>query len=817
MKKIIRTKGLDSVCDLCGRNFRHYSYSMCRDENFNQSIMLILDFYSPSQQNLGIFEGQCGTLLDQLLKGLNISTNDIVVTCAVKCKDHKVESIKELKAYHQELLQEIKSRMPHIKKIITFGKMAINTLINRTVSIKEIRQEPIKLDDSLTIYSTFSFFQVLNDPNVYQDILADVQKFISPEKLVEDTEIRINEQLHYITQFTEPFALDVETEGLNSFDDSKDLLSMSLSFAEGRSFVYDCNSKEDISQCFMRIFDLLKNHNLTMIGHNVKFDLMWLKNKFDAEIAVKLCDTLTMYIILDENSQENTLKYLASIYTTLPPNYNKGIDTANLNKLDFETLALYNGRDSDATLRLYNVLMKEIKSQGKENLLQFLNDALLTIAHIEYNGVLVDREWAKEKGDEILEEYKAIQDSYKKIFPNLNLNSPTQLNKILYQDLGLPIIKTTDKGSPSTDKDTLKILYEDHATTEIQQNFLQDLLTYSKAQKIYDTYFKALETYTKPTGQIHQSIIQSDGKVHTSYNLGRNATAKGSKGTVTGRLSSSDPNLQNIPRDKRVKGIFCAAPGYKFLDVDYSQLELRIGAWYSQEKKMYNLFNQGLDIHTSVLSEIVKRPYDELVAILSDDKHPEYKKLKDTRVIAKSINFGIFYGAGANTIQTQARQAGLKITKQQAQDMIDKWLKSYPAVAKWITKTQQSIRKHQEISSPTGRTRHLLGADRNDPLGYALIRQGVNFPIQTLASEVCLAALIMIEETLKLSNYDAKIVLTVHDSVLIEYNGKIDSKQLEKDVIYAMTSKVVHYFEYMFNFILDIPLEVSTTHSDRWQ
>lgn len=813
LKKSINYNNGRTACALCSRIQSHYSYGQVRNNTKNQAIMFIFDFYSPSQQNINIFSGQCGEMLKGLLEVLDLDKSDVIISVAVKCQSHKVEKMAELKAYHKQLLLEVKERRPYVTKIITFGKMAINCLINRTCSIKEIRQEPLKLSDDLTIYSTFSFFQALQDPNVFNDIVADVKKFLSGEKIEKDTEIFVNQLL---IEQPKPliknnmFALDVETMGLSSFEPDKDLLSLSISFDEGVSFVYDVgHSERDENrtyQEFSPIFEMLESPSLTMIGHNIKFDYLWLKNKFDDEIKVKLCDTLTMFILLDENSQDNSLKYLASIHTSLPQFYNKGIDTSKLKELDFETLALYNGRDSDATIRLYNVLIEEIKAQGKENLLLFLNTALKTIAHIELAGIAVDKTWAEEKGIEIKKEYEAIETSYKMLYgDNFKLNSPKQLATILYDELKLPVIKKTAKDSQSTDKETLKILLEDHCVNDIQSKFLDDLLVYTTAHKLYSTYFEDLD-----------SFVKVDGRVHASYNLGRNATSKGSKGTVTGRLSCSEPNMTNIPRDKRVKGIFVPKDGYIFLDADYSQLELRIGAWYSKEKKMYDLFINGEDIHTSVLSTIVKRPYKELVEILKDDKHPEYSKLKNTRVIAKSINFGIFYGAGANTIQAQARQAGLKITKQEAQEMINKWLLAYPKVARWIKNTQEIIKDKQEISSPTGRVRHLLGANRNDQLGFALLRQGVNFPIQTLASEVCLAGLIQIEKMLYEKNYDARMVLTVHDSVLIEYHAKTNGKDLENDVKSAMTSKVVEYFRSLFNFNLDIPLEVSITHAERW-
>lgn len=813
-------------CGVCSversGNYHYHISPFCYGSSDNiKTALLIFDF--PTRTQLAESEliiGHTGQLYKEIIKLVLGAGYYIEMLFAIPCfkevENTKITAL-DVHSAHETLVTE-----PALYKadlIITFGKPAISVLVGKDSTIKEFRHRLYQPKGSnVKISSTFSPMSAIVDPKNAQIILKDVDWILSKSSDVQTEALELDYNMsprQSLFDGVNPkyFALDVETEGFNSFLKDKRLLTLAICFEEAKAYGWNYNHPDEVGKqsftAYNPIKKMLQNPYAVMVGHNIKFDYLWLKNKFFSNIKCQLYDTKIAYNLLDENAPDNTLKAFSAIFTDLPAHYEDGIDASKLAETPVEQVLQYNMMDADATFRIFNILDKKCEEAGKKPLLDFLNKTLKTLADIELRGVYCDRKFSDESavkyGKQLIEQERLLAGygltKGKKTFSN------NDIANILHKQLGLPIIAVTESGEPSVASQTISDLLKLDNLTQKQIDFLVAYQGYKKASKVYTTYFEKLDNF-----------IASDGRIHTSYNLGKSSSPVEESGTVTGRLSSKDPNLQNIPRSNDVRGCFSATPGYFFIDADYSQLELRIAAYLAQERLMYNIFGKGDDLHTSVLANMIKRDYNELVLILKDDTHKEYNYLKQQRVVAKSINFGILYGMGASLLQETSRQNNVKMDRAKAQAMIDAWLNGFPKIKKWIHKTQEQARTTGIVSSPTGRDRHLPGANRQDPVGFGQLRQAINFPIQTLASEVCLAALNICQDYFEHNHMDVNIVLTVHDSILFECHNKYKSQvdRLLDKVKTLMTTGVTDYFFNQFGFNIDVPLEVSVKVGDRW-
>lgn len=769
-----------------------------------KNLLIILDFLTEKMVlTKDFFSGNTGQLLKKITN--EFSEYNIEITAAIKCfqkYDNTKIVAEDFRVAHSHLINEIKCFQPDL--IICFGEKAVTTLFGKQQKISDHRNKFVK-GANMVCSTTFSLLAPIIDPNKEKEILKDIlfikQKWNDATKpLAVDYRV-IGKYDGYEIQNI--FALDIETTGLNPFEENAKILTLAVSNSEGKALGFNISHPGypfgvDGSNVLAR----LQDENSLMIGHNIKFDALWMREHFNCGIKCQIFDTKIAYILLDENSPSNTLKYLAANLTDLPTDY--AIDTKKLIEQDFHKVMLYNMQDADATFRIYKILVEELKEKGKMKLMSFLMDVLKTLLEIEYNGIDVDVELMSKQEESLKQSLDTMKESFDSL--HINPDSPKQLCIQLFEEFKLPILYKTEKGQPSVNdfalKQTQKLLVKGYENHKIY--FIDMILEWRKESKFYKTFYLGMKDY----------II--NGKIHTIYNLGKSSNYADTSGTVTGRLSSNNPNLQNIPRKGNIRELFIAPKGYKWLDADYSQLEMRVAGWFSKEDKLIQYFKDGRDFHTSVFSELIKRDYHELVNILADKTHKEYVELKNRRVVVKSINFGILYGAGADMVKQLCDKENIPITKNECQEMIDKWLRAYPKLTKWIAKTKKQALDTGVVSSPTGRDRHLIGVNRGDAKAFALLRQAVNFPIQTLASEICLAALVLLNDTFKELNLDSKIVLTVHDSIGIIFNQNIDQVYLSALVEKTMTKTVPQYFYNQFGFKFDVPLAVDINISDRW-
>lgn len=545
-----------------------------------------------------------------------------------------------------------------------------------------------------------------------------------------------------------------------------------------------------------QICDILEDPDNVIVGHRiVVFDIPMWEKLTGRRVLARWFDTHVAYNLIDENSsltKSNTLEFLAAKYTSQRKNED-GLDRRKLAQAPADLVLKYNVSDARISYALYAPMLADLKAEDLVPLMEFqmwvgrsLTDATLT-------GMWADLEWAREQSLAITTELAEVKaDLLETIGIDINLGSPKQLGELLYGFFRMPVVERTKTGAPSTSEAALKEL-RSIATLPIAQEFLDKLLKYRELAKLVGTYLEPLTTE-------HRG---HDGRIHTTFNLA---------GTVTGRLSSATPNLQNLPRDKRVKGVLAATPGMRIFNADYSQLELRVAAWYSGEPSMLRAFAEGLDVHTLTLAEMEGKDYD-LVSELIE----RYKEWEEKRALIKRVNFGVLYGVGPHRLVQLMRDMGIHITFRQAERIIAQWFERRAVMVQWIERTQEEIVDQGYVLMPTGRKRRLPGINPDTPSGQRALRQGVNARVQSLAGEIGKCAFALV------GNYfedvgGARVLVPVHDSVVGEYIPEDwPEADLKETVENLMVKQTLREMNARFGLGTDIPLAIDVKlGSERW-
>ena len=409
----------------------------------------------------------------------------------------------------------------------------------------------------------------------------------------------------------------------------------------------------------------------------------------------------------------------------------KGKNQKTLREVSLETQTDYAAEDADVTFQLYEVFSPQLKRENLEELFHKVEMPLMKIlAKMELAGISLDTDWLSRESVDLENDLRELE---QKIFElsgeEFNMNSPKQLGEILFEKLKLdPKAKKTKTGQYSTSEEVLQKLAYKH-------EIIQHILKYRTYQKLKSTYVDALPSEIEP----------KDNRVHTTFSQ---TTA------ATGRLSSLNPNLQNIPirtaRGQQIRGAFVAEEGKKIISADYSQIELRLIAELSGEDNMIKAFQNGEDIHASTASKLFKIPLDQVD--------------KTQRSQAKTVNFGIIYGQGAFAL---AEQTGLSRTE--AKQMIDSYYENYPKLKIFMTEQVEKARKNGFVETILGRKRHLKDINSNNFVvrGHAE-RNAVNAPIQGSAADIIKVAMIDIDKALSEGGFKTKMLLQVHDELLFE-------------------------------------------------
>lgn len=518
---------------------------------------------------------------------------------------------------------------------------------------------------------------------------------------------------------------------------------------------------------------LLEDPNIKKIGQNLKYDMSIL-----AQHGINLqgisFDTMLESYVIDSVATRHDMDSLAEMYLgektiAFSDVAGKGANQLTFNQIALEQAAPYAAEDADITLRLHNTLWPKLQSEP--SLLGVFSDIELplvpVLSRIERAGALVDDTLLFQQSHELgLRIDELERDAWDLAGQEFNLASPKQLGDILFNQLEIPVLKKTAKGAPSTKEEVLQELALDYPLPKV-------LLEHRGLAKLKSTYTDKLPTM----------INRVTGRIHTSYHQ---------SGTATGRLSSSDPNLQNIPirnaEGRRVRQAFIVPDGYKLIAADYSQIELRIMAHLSEDPNLLTAFANGLDIHSATAAEVFSTPLDRVTA--------------DQRRSAKAINFGLIYGMSAFGLAKQ-----LNIGRKQAADYIDTYFDRYPGVLNYMNTVRSSAAESGYVETWFGRRLYLPEINsRNGMRRQAAERTAINAPMQGTAADIIKLAMIKVDQWLLDSKLDSKMIMQVHDELILE----VPENELE-EVTTGLLSGMENAAE------LKVPLVVDIGVGNNWE
>jgi DNA polymerase-1 len=479
----------------------------------------------------------------------------------------------------------------------------------------------------------------------------------------------------------------------------------------------------------------LENPSKRKLGHHLKFDAHVLANYGIALMGQAYDSMLESYVLNSVASRHDmdaaALKYLGIKTIHFEDVAGKGAKQITFNRVDIERAAAYAAEDADVTLQLHLALWPQIERiEALKRLYETIEQPLIPVLfRMERTGVLVDRELLRIQSAELATRMAEVQgEAHAQAGGTFNLDSPKQLQEILFGKLGIPVVRKTPTGQPSTAEDVLEELAASHALPRL-------ILEYRQIAKLKSTYTDKLPVQIDPT----------TGRIHTCY---QQAVA------ATGRLSSSDPNLQNIPirtrEGRRIRQAFIAAPGHVLIAADYSQIELRIMAHLSGDASLLKAFAEDRDVHQATAAEVFGVPLDAVDG--------------DQRRSAKAINFGLIYGMSAFGL---ARQLG--IGRADAQKYVDLYFERYPGVKRYMDETRQQARAAGFVETVFGRRLYLPDIQSRDQARrqYAE-RSAINAPMQGTAADIIKRAMIDVDAWLRSSAISGRLIMQVHDELVLE-------------------------------------------------
>ena len=535
-------------------------------------------------------------------------------------------------------------------------------------------------------------------------------------------------------------AIDTETTSLNYMQ--AEIVGISVAIVSNEAYYiplmheYDGVPKQlDREYVLQKLKPWLEDKEAKKIGHNLKYDSHIFANH-GIELNGTDFDSMLESYVLNSTATRHNLNAVAKRYLNLDTTSyedvaGKGAKQIGFNQVSLEDAIHYAAEDADVSFQLHQTLhpkLMEINSLAK--LYTDIEAPLLKVLQtIERNGVLIDESMLQKQSDQFAITLKELESkAYSLAGAEFNLNSPKQLQEILYDKLSLPILKKTPKGQPSTAENVLQRLAEDFP-------IVQTILNYRTTAKLKTTY----------TDKLPLMVNQDTGRVHTSYHQAV---------TATGRLSSSDPNLQNIPirtvEGRRIRQAFIAPKGFQILAADYSQIELRIMAHNSQDPGLLDAFQAGLDIHQATAAEIFAVDLQSVSA--------------EQRRSAKAINFGLIYGMSAFGLTRQ-----LGITRGDAQEYIELYFARYPKVKEYMDAIRNQARESGFVETVFGRRLYLPDIDsRNYQRRQYAERSAINAPMQGTAADIIKKAMIDLEQRLVAESINAKIIMQVHDELVLE-------------------------------------------------
>lgn len=654
-----------------------------------------------------------------------------------------------------------------------FSELEFRSLSKRVLG-KEIMAQQIKpaaLDGENTAQT-----------NLFGEVegLPDAEVEITDFKTIENTEHtyyvaqtadEVNKLVQSLEMQTE-FCFDTETTGLDVL--TNDIVGLSVSWKKGEGYYVPFPTEFEEAKKLMEKFKpVFENEHIVKIGQNCKYDVAILKN-YGVEVKGKVFDTMLVHYILKPEAKHG-MDYMSETYLKYRPVSietligKKGKKQLSMRDVELEKIKEYAAEDADITYQLKNYLEPLLEKTPSKKVYHDIEEPLLhVLERMEREGIRIDVDFLNNYAKELTEQLVVLQDSiYKHAGREFNIDSPRQLGQILFDELKIDAkAKKTKTGQYATGEDVLAKLKDKHP-------IMQDILDYRQLAKLKSTYVEALpEMVNQKTGRVHTSLMQAVA--------------------ATGRLSSNNPNLQNIPirtdKGKEVRKAFVARDeNHVLISADYSQIELRIIAALSKDPHMIEAFKSGEDIHTATAAKVYNVSPQEVT--------------RDMRSAAKAVNFGIIYGQSAFGLSQS-----LGISNSEAKEIIENYFKQYPGIKTYMAENVKLAREKGFVETIYGRRRYLPDIESANAVvrGFAE-RNAINSPIQGSAADMIKLAMIKIDKALAEGKFKTKMVLQVHDELIFD----TPKEELEK-----VSAVIKQCMESAME--LEVPIIAEVSHGNNW-
>ncbi|WP_299081941.1 DNA polymerase I [uncultured Paraglaciecola sp.] len=681
--------------------------------------------------------------------------------------------------------EHLRNALSHLP--LSYDLATIKLDVDLPENVQDIKPSKIDFDKLIALSSQFELKRLLaetqqkaasfSSDSISQPIDSEAPKSDSSDYQTILTQADFEIWLEKL-KTADLFAFDTETTSLNYMD--AELVGVSFSILPGEAAYVpvahdylDAPEQLDRAQVLALLKPLLEDPEIRKVGQHLKYDKNVLAN-YNINLQGITFDTMLESYVLNSVATRHDMDSLAQTYlgeTTI--HYEdiagKGAKQITFNQIPLEKAAPYAAEDADITLRLHHTIWEKLSTE--QNLVSVFEEIELplvpVLAKMEQFGVLIDSQKLAQQSQDLATRIVALENEVHQLAgEEFNLSSPKQLQEILYKKMDLPVLKKTPKGAPSTAEEVLQELAINYPLPKL-------LMEYRGLSKLKNTYTDKLPTM----------INARTGRVHTSYHQAIAAT---------GRLSSTEPNLQNIPirteEGRRVRQAFIARPGYKIVAADYSQIELRIMAHLSGDKGLLKAFATGQDIHKATASEVFDTPLEE-VSI-------------EQRRNAKAINFGLIYGMSAFGLAKQ-----LNIPRHDAQKYMDLYFERYPSVLTYMEDTRQLAKQKGYVSTVFGRRLYLPEINASNGMRRkGAERAAINAPMQGTAADIIKKAMLAVDNWIEtLPHDDIRMIMQVHDELVFEIK---ESKLSEfKNKIICLMEQAVQ---------LDVPLIVEAGVGENW-
>ena len=632
----------------------------------------------------------------------------------------------------------------------------------------------------------FKIFGIDNSENNYS-IQQYVQGDLFGDNIINETRLNLNKTKSYYQRIESSdeleyfmkkllrqkiVAFDTETEGLNSLE--TEIVGISFSWASNKGFYLPIKKDKSVQ---LEYFNILKpffnNKEITKVGHNIKFDIKVLY-KYDIIVSGPLYDTMVAHYLINPDMRHN-LNILSESYLNYSPISiesligKKGKNQKSMRDIDINEVTNYASEDADLSLQLKQIFDKELESNGVKSIFYEIEIPIINVlSGMEKEGINIDSSYLNNLEKEFEKDLNKLKkEIYNQSGEEFNLNSPKQLGDILFDKLKLVSKpKKTKTGQYSTSEEVLSGLASDH-------KIIRSILEWRSLDKLQNTYVKSLPN----------EVSSKTNKIHTKFNQ---------TVTTTGRLSSNNPNLQNIPirtkNGQKIRKAFIPRNiDFELMAADYSQIELRVIASMSKDNNMIEAFVKNQDIHTITASKIYNVNPDEVT--------------REQRGNAKTVNFGIIYGVSAFGLSQQTN-----LTRSESKIMIENYFENYPGLKTYMSNQIDFARAKGYVETIMGRRRYLQNINsQNNMLRSGSERNAINAPIQGSAADIIKIAMIRIYDEFKIQSLKSKMLLQVHDELVFDVHKK--EKELVKKIVKNTMESAVN---------LDVPLKIDLDFGKNW-